>query len=175
MTTESRMTTHWKSGLIAVALLTGPLIAAVPAFAAAPASATTAPVFPLDMPTAGATAMAPHAATITVAITNLDPARTPPAKLTFYFVIPGDSRPDGVVAETGTRSADAVYKVPVPSYGHAQTVYIESSYRGAGGGLGVTIDGPLIDMSGAPLAATPLPIMHAGRFHHIELRDRLSQ
>ncbi len=179
------MTLDWKSGWVGIALLAGSLVTATPATpalaaASAPAATSAAspaapPVFPLDLPTAGAASMPPRAATIAVAITNLDPARTQPATLTFYFVIPRDSRPGSVVPETGTRSSRDIYDVPVPNYGHAQTVYVESSYRGAGGDLGVTIDGPLFDASGAWLATVPLPTMHSGRFHPIGLHGRFSQ
>lgn len=176
------MTLDWKAGLTGIALLAGLLIRATPALAADPASApgptaspAAPPVFPLDLPTADAASMPPHAATIAVAITNLDPARTQPATLTFYFVIPDDSRSGSVVRETGTRSSRDVYDVPVPNYGHAQTVYVESSYRGTGGDLGVTIDGPLLDASCASLATAPLPTMRSGRFHHIGLYGRLSE
>ncbi len=157
---------RWKLGLIAGAIVAAPLAAAIPAFAATPV------VFPLNLPTTNAVKIPANTTSIPVTITNFDSALTPPSTLEFDFVIPGDNNPADVMAETGTLSSGTTYSVPVPNYGHAQTVYIESSYTGANGGLGITIDGPLIDTLPEVALAAALPLGMLGVWYLSRRRRR---
>ncbi len=143
----------WKKTLVVGAMVIAPLTFAVPAFAASGPL-----LFPITLPTTGGIAI-PHGATsVQVEVTDFNKALTIPPTDTFYFIIPGDNNPNDVVAETGTLVSGTTYNVPVPNYGSQKTIYVENQMNGSTGGLGITIDGPLIDtLPEAPLAAA-LPL-----------------
>ncbi len=145
----------WKLSLTVAFLIVAPLSFSVPAFA----SMIPAPdVFPLNLPTSGAVPIPKGQTSVDVSITNFDSALVPPTQMMFDFIIPGDASVYNVKTEFGTLVSGTTYTVPVPNFGKTETVYIESSYTGNNGGLGITIDGPLIDTLPEASVAAVLPL-----------------
>lgn len=144
----------WQKAVAVGSMVLAPLMISVPAFAAT----TTPPIFPLNLPVTGGITIPRGVTSIQVNVTDFDTALNIPPTDTFYFVIPGDTNSQDVVPEVGTLISGTTYSVPVPNYGTQKTVYVENQINGNTGGLGITIDGPLIDtLPEAPLAAA-LPV-----------------